>query len=296
VTRHTIVVVGATSGIGEAVALHLAHRGHRVLAVGRNPKRAAALRRRLGANSQVLRYDIATRAGCAELVQAVGDHTGKVDALINNAGVMAPERRLTADGRELNFAVHHLAPFAVTSGLLPLLRNGAMPGDPDGHDRPRIVNVSSASHRNSRADNRPVTLDLSDLDSARDYDPFLTYSRSKLANLLFTYELVRRHGHELVANAIHPGLVRTGIGRSFGPRQILTPSFPRIRVLATQLTAISPGRAAPAVAALATEPVSTNGGYYDRAVPTRSSEPSYDTHTAARLWQLTEQLCGPLNR
>ena len=82
---------------------------------------------------------------------------------------------------------------------------------------------------------------------------------------LFTYELARRHGHELIANAIHPGLVRTGIGRSFGPRQILTPSFPRIRILTTQLTAISPRRSAPTVAALATEPVSTNGGYYDRA-------------------------------
>lgn len=284
-TARTIVVVGATSGIGKAVAVKLAREGHRVLAAGRDPHRANALRGRLNADSQLIVCDVATREGCSRLVQAVSDHTDHVDALINNAGLMVPERRLTTDGHELNLAVHHLAPFAVTSGLLPLLRNGSMPGDPDGHDRPRVVNVNSAGHHTSLSGHRNLTLDFDDLDAAHHYNPFDTYSRSKLANLLFTYELARRHGHELLVNALHPGLVRTDIGRS----------FPRWRVLAAQAMAISPARAAPAIIRLATETVTTNGGYYDRTTLTRSSGPSYDTGTAARLWQVTEQICGPFD-
>lgn len=284
-TARTIVIVGATSGIGKAVAVQLAHDGHRILAAGRDSHRADALRSRLNAASQVIVCDVATLQGCAQLVEAVSGHTDHVDALINNAGVMEPEHRLTTDGHELNLAVHHLAPFAVTSRLLPLLRNGSIPGDPDGHDRPRVVNVNSAGHHTSLNGHRNPTLDFADLTSAGQYDPFLAYSRSKLANLLFTYELARRYGHELLVNALHPGLVRTDIGRS----------FPRWRVLAAQAMGIAPARAAPAVTRLATETVTTNGGYYDRTTLTRSSGPSYDTGTAARLWQVTEQICGPFD-
>jgi NAD(P)-dependent dehydrogenase (short-subunit alcohol dehydrogenase family) len=119
----------------------------------------------------------------AELVRR---HTDHVDALINNAGVMSPNRQQTTDGYELNFAIHHLAPFALTSLLLPLLRSGRAPGGPGGTSLARVVNVNSAGHQTSLGGHRDPTLDFDDLQSGHGYDPFLAYSRSKLANLLFS--------------------------------------------------------------------------------------------------------------
>ena len=268
------------------MAHRLASHAERVIAAGHDPSAAARLRAELaelGDRHVVLTCDVSTADGCTRLVDDVARHTDRIDVLINNAGIMSPDRRVCPDGRELNFAVHHLAPFTVTSRALPLLREGSVPGDPDGRDRPRIVNTNSAGHQRSLAGQLNPTLDFADLDSERAYGPFLAYSRSKLANLLFTYELVRRHGDELLVSAVHPGLVRTDIGRH----------FPRRRVAAAQLTAIPPSRAAPAITALAVEPLATNGGYYDRSNVVRSSPPSHDADAARRLWEISERLHGP---
>jgi NAD(P)-dependent dehydrogenase (short-subunit alcohol dehydrogenase family) len=197
-----------------------------VIVAGRDLSAAAQHRSELGDRNVVLTCDVSTVDGCARLVDDVAGHTDHVDVLINNAGVMTPDRHVSPDGHELNFA---------------------------------------------------------DLESERGYDPFLAYSRSKLANLLFTYELVRRHGGELLVSALHPGQVRTSIGRH----------FPSWRVAAAQLTAISPARAAPAITSLALEPLTTNGGYYDRSDLVRSSPPSYDADVARRLWEISESMCGP---
>jgi NAD(P)-dependent dehydrogenase (short-subunit alcohol dehydrogenase family) len=149
-----------------------------------------------------------------------------------------------------------------------------------------VVNVNSAGHQSSLGGHHNPQLDFDDLQSsATGYDPFLTYSRSKLANLLFSYELARRHGDDVVVSAIHPGMVRTDLGRL----------FPRIRAAALQAFATSVGKAAPPVIALATGPVPTEGGYYDQGTLTRSSPPSYDTRAAARLWAVTEQILGPFD-
>ncbi|MFC5751100.1 SDR family NAD(P)-dependent oxidoreductase [Actinomadura rugatobispora] len=283
----TVVVVGATSGVGRSVALKLAERGHRVIAVGRDAERAATLRdklrRRPGPDPEVLVGDVSTVAGRRAFTGAVPGLTGRIDALINNAGVMLPRRRVNEDGHELNFAVHHLAPFAVTGALLPLLRKGSVPGDPAGRDRPRVVNVNSAGHHTSLRGHRNPTLDFADLQAESGYEPALVYSRTKLANMLFTLELARRHGDELIVNALHPGVVRSDLGRE----------FPRLLVLATQATAISTDRAAPAVIRLAVEPVEGNGGYYDRAALSAPSPPARDRDAAARLWEVTERLIGP---
>lgn len=119
---------------------------------------------------------------------------------------MSRRRRVTAEGMELNLAVHHLAPFSVTGALLPLLRSG------DG----RVVNVSSAGHAAPMRGAGPVDIRFDDLQSERSYDPFLAYSRSKLANLLFTYELALRHP-ELTVAAVHPGVVRMSLTRDVRP-------------------------------------------------------------------------------
>jgi NAD(P)-dependent dehydrogenase (short-subunit alcohol dehydrogenase family) len=282
----TIVVTGATSGLGRHIATRLARRGDRILAVGRDPARAATLHTELqeqgNLGSVATAIDLATLAGQRAFAELVHRHTDHVDALINNAGVMSPHRDETIDGYELNFAIHHLAPFALTRLLLPLLKSGQMPDGPAGVNVARVVNVNSAGHQTSLGGHHDPILDFDDLQSRHGYDPFLAYSRSKLANLLFTYELARRHGHELVVNALHPGVVRTDLGRS----------WPRLRVAAMQVFALSPAKAAVPVTTLAVDPVSTQGGYYDRTTPVRSSPPSYDRSAAERLWQLTEQICG----
>ncbi len=280
----TVLIIGGTGGVGKATAGQLADSGHRVLAIGRNRDKARLVDvdlRRVGGAAHAV--DIAARPGWDAATEWVSQHTDHLDALIHAAGVMLPDRQTTTDGMELNFAIHHLAPFALTSRLLPVLRRGAVAHGPDHASLPRVVNVNSAGHQASLAGHINPLLDFDDLQSAKGYDPFLAYSRSKLANLLFTYELVRRYGDELAIAALHPGVVRTDIGRH----------FPRIRVAAAQAFAISPRRSARSVLSLATQPLPHNGQYFDQSTPARSSPPSHDPATAARLWAITEELCGP---
>ncbi|WP_157987760.1 SDR family NAD(P)-dependent oxidoreductase [Jiangella endophytica] len=269
----TIVVAGATSGLVRRSAEDLAAAGHRMILIGRSPDRAADLSRRLP-DAVVVAADLSTADGVARAVAAVRAATDRVDTLVNGAGVMLPDRRVTAEGLELNFAVHHLAPFSLTGALLPLLHDG------DG----RVVNVNSEGHRAPLRGRGPVAIDFADLQSERRYDPFLAYSRTKLANLLFTYELHRRHP-ELSVVALHPGMVRTDIGRH----------FPRVLVLMASLMSLSARQGADPVTRLAGADVVENGSYYDRYRTVASSAASYDRDDATRLWRLTEELRGPFS-
>ncbi|HEY1625705.1 MAG TPA: SDR family NAD(P)-dependent oxidoreductase [Streptosporangiaceae bacterium] len=267
----TIVIIGATSGLGRHAARQLGAAGNRLVLVGRDRRRAEELRAELPA-ADVITSDVATLDGAETVAKRVGDAVGAVDTLVNNAGVIVPDRRTTSEDMELNLAVHHLAPYSMTSLLLPLLRAG------DG----RIVNVNSEGHRAALFRSGPIELDVTDLNSERGYDPFLVYSRTKLANLMFTYELHRRYP-ELTAVAVHPGMVRTDLGRE----------FPRLQVAAMHAISMSARKGAAPVVALATEPGIAGGTYYDRSTPTRSSPASYDRDTAGRLWAETERLRGP---
>lgn len=273
----TVVLVGATSGIGRAAAQRLAADGHTLILVGRNEKRGESLLRELGrtpagAASSFLAADVATAAGVDRVAQYVIERTDRVDVLVNNAGIVAPERTETEEGMELNFAVHHLAPFSMTARLLPLLQAG----------QGRVVNVNSDNHRKPvRGGPGPVKLDFSDLHAEHSYDPFLAYSRGKLANLLFTYELHRRHP-ELTVLAFHPGLVRTDLPRS----------FPRIQAFLVTALAMSPRRGAEPLVRLAMSPEVRSGGYYDRFDLAESSPESHDPEAAARLWEISEKLRG----
>jgi NAD(P)-dependent dehydrogenase (short-subunit alcohol dehydrogenase family) len=208
VVSRTVAVVGATAGLGREAVHRLAAAGHRVIAVGRDPQKAAALRRDLPA-ATVIAGDVSTADGVTRVARHIRAHTDHLDTLVNNAGVMPNKRRVTGEGVELNFAVHHLAPFTLTGSLLPLLHAG------DG----RVVNVNSAGHAAPIRGTGPVELRLDDMQHEQGYDPFMAYSRSKLANLLFTYELARRHP-ELTVVAVHPGVVRTSLGRDF-PRPLV---------------------------------------------------------------------------
>lgn len=257
------MLIGATSGLGRQAAEQLAAGGHRLFLVGRDPDRAAALANRLP-DATVIAADVSVRAGIEKVAAEV---PGRIDVLMNNAGVMTPRRQVTAEGVELNLAVHHLAPWSAVALLGPLIPPGG-----------RIVNVNSEGHR-SPMRGGAVRLDPARLvDGVESFDPFLTYSRSKLANLLFTYELQRRRPEWTVV-AVHPGVVRTDLGRQ----------FPRLQVAAISAFAIPARRGAEPVVRLAAgdEPPT---GYYDRFTKVRSSEISYDEELARRVWSAAEEL------
>jgi NAD(P)-dependent dehydrogenase (short-subunit alcohol dehydrogenase family) len=262
------VLVGATSGIGRRVAEQLSAAGHQLVLVGRDPARAAALAERLP-GATVLTADVSGRAGVEQLAAGVAERVGRIDVLINNAGVMTPVRQEGTDGIELNLAVHHLAPWSTVALLGELIPPGG-----------RIVNVNSEGHR-SPMRGGIVRVDPERLvDGPAEFDPFLTYSRSKLANLLFTYELQRRRPDWNVV-AVHPGVVRTELGRQ----------FPRLQVAAVTAFALPARKGAEPIVHLATttEPPT---GYYDRFTKVRSSPTSYDETLAAQVWTATEQLAG----
>ncbi|MFI7225171.1 SDR family NAD(P)-dependent oxidoreductase [Nonomuraea angiospora] len=269
----TIVLTGATAGIGKEAAIRLAKSGHRVVLVGRNAQRGEELATRLR-GAHFVQGDLSTASGVTNVAKSIIEAISSLDVLINNAGVMEPRRKLTDEGIELNFAVHHLAPYSLTGALLPLL--GA-----EG----RVINVNSVGHARAMRGHGPVALDFDDLQSARSYEPTMAYSRAKLANLLFSYELQRRYPAMTVA-ALHPGTVRTDLGRS----------FPRLQVMAVTALASSAAKGAEPVCALATGPNVVKGGYYDRHTLSRSSSESYDEAAAASLWEITERLRGPYIR
>lgn len=269
-TVRTIALIGATSGLGRAAADQLAKDGHNLVLVGRDPKRVERLAQQLPA-AVVIGADVSTDAGIDHVTAQIEGAVDHLDALVNNAGVMIPTRQTTSEGIELNFAVHHLAPYSVTSRLLPLLQAGSG----------RVVNVNSEGHRAPLFGGGPVRIDLHDLNMEGGYDPYLAYSRTKLANLLFSYELQRRHP-ELSVVAVHPGMVRTDLGRH----------WPRIQVAAMHAMSISARKGAEPVVSLATAGSVEPGGYYNRCTPTRSSAESYDRDLAHQLWEATEALRG----
>ncbi|WP_427887634.1 SDR family NAD(P)-dependent oxidoreductase [Kribbella sp. GL6] len=227
--------------------------------------RAADLAKRLP-GAKVVAADVSVRAGVERTAAAVD---GRVDVLINNAGVMTPTYQQTSEGVELNLAVHHLAPWRTVAALGELIPAGG-----------RIVNVNSAGHR-SPMRGGTVRIDPKRLmDGPEQFDPFLTYSRTKLANLLFTYELQRRRPDWHVV-ALHPGVVRTDLGRQ----------FPRLQVAAVTAFALPARKGAEPIVRLAVgaEPPT---GYYDRFEQVRSSPISYDVDLARRVWAATEDLAA----
>ena len=196
------LVTGGTSGIGRAVAGQLAAQGATVLLTGRNRARGEAAVAEIcgqGGSAEFLPADFASLASVRALAAEVRQRHDRLHILVNNAGFVSGSRtrRLTADGDEETFAVNHLATFLLTNLLRDLLVVGAPA---------RVVTVSSDAHRMVRA------LDFDNLQCERRYKPFLAYGQSKLANILFTYELSRQlEGSGVTANCLHPGVVRTGI-------------------------------------------------------------------------------------
>ena len=198
----SVLVTGGTGGIGKATAIGLAALGARVGITGRDQARTEAAAAGIGAAPgspavDAFAADMSAQAGVRRLAAQVLDTYPRLDVLVNNAGGFWAHRHLTADGLERTFALNHLAPFLLTSLLLDRLTASAPA---------RIVTVSSGAHAGGR-------IDFDDLQGERDYSGQRAYSQSKLANVMFTYELARRlEGSGVTATVLHPGVVNTAFG------------------------------------------------------------------------------------
>jgi NAD(P)-dependent dehydrogenase (short-subunit alcohol dehydrogenase family)/MFS family permease len=271
-----ILVTGGTGGIGRATAVGLAALGARVGITGRDTARtqaaAAAIARESG-NPCVDAFaaDMSCQAEVRRLAAAVLDAYPRLDVLVNNVGGFWATRHVTADGLERTLAVNHLAGFLLTSLLLDLLKASAPA---------RIVTVSS----NSQATGK---LDFTDLQGERHYSGQQAYSQSKLANVMFTYELARRLGGTgVTATVLHPGVVRTAFAAedpSPLAKVMITVSRPFLKTPAQ-------GAATSIYLATASEVEGVTGQYFAHRRPTTSSKVSYDTTAAARLWDTSARL------
>ena len=275
----TVLVTGATNGIGQVSALALARMGAKLFITARDPARAEATRAEIarvapGASVRVLLADLSRQAeirrAAAEFL-AIGE---PLHVLLNNAGVVQLRRSETADGIETTFAVNHLVYFLLTNLLLERIRASA-PG--------RIVNVASDAHRMGGP------LDFDDLGSARRYSAMGVYGRSKLANLLFTRELARRlAGSGVTVNAVHPGAVRTGLGLNNDAPILKT----LVRLVQPFFRSPERGARTSVWACTAPELEGVSGRYFSDCREKQPSAAATDDAAARRLWDASAKLVG----
>lgn len=271
------LITGGTSGIGRATAEALAARGGTVVIVSRNAARGAravAEMRRAAGHEDVhyLAADLSAQSEVLRVAESYRQRFDRLDVLVNNAGAIFSRRQETVDGLEMTFALNHLAYVGLTCRLLDLLLASAPS---------RVIVVASDAHRRA-------TLDLDDLQSRHGYSAWGAYNRSKLANVLFAYELAQRLGGTgVTVNAVHPGFVHSGFARGLdGPLGAATRLAFRFGV--------SPERGADTVVYLATSPEveEVTGMYYRQREAVMSSEASYDSRLARSLWEISFQAAG----
>ena len=274
----TVLVTGGTGGIGLATASGLAGLGARVGIVGRDPGRTAdaadAIRRTAaGARVDTFVADLSSQAEVRRLADEVLASYPRLDVLVNNVGGYWAHRHVTADGLEHTFALNHLAPFLLTELLRGLLVASAPA---------RVVTVSSGAQAMGR-------IDFDDLQGEHDYNGQRAYNQSKLANVLFTYELARRlEGTGVTANVLHPGVVRTRFGQEDSGRWM------RLMLPVVRPFMKSPEQGARTSVHLASAPelAGVSGRYFANSAPRKSSARSYDAQVAARLWEVSAELTG----
>jgi len=264
----TALVTGATDGIGKQTAFELATRGFRVLVHGRNEAkagRAVAELREKGVRAESLAPvwgDFASLSEVRSLATRVNREAPTLDVLVNNAGIFAKKRELTADGFELTMGVNHFAPFLLTLLLLPSMRS-----QEDG----RIVNVSSMAHNRGR-------IDFSDLTFEKTFDGYGAYAASKLANVLFTVALGRRlEGSAIATNSLHPGVITTKLLRTgFG----------------TDGASLEEGAATSVMVATSPKLKGVRGKYFSDEREANPSKASQAFNDQEKLWEVSTKLTG----
>jgi retinol dehydrogenase-14 len=273
----TVLITGATSGIGRATAVGLAMLGAHLAITGRDLGRTEDAARELRAVGsgpvEIFVADLSSQSEVRRLAAEARQRLSRIDVLINNAGGCWNTRHLTPDGLEHTFALNHLAPFLLTNLLVDRLKQSAPA---------RVVTVSSNAHAMGR-------IAFDDLQGERSYSGSRAYDQSKLANVLFTYELARKlTATAVTANAVHPGVVSTSFGAE-DPGRIHRMFVPFLRPFMR-----TPAQGAATSVRVASDPAleQVTGRYFAGGTPRRSSKRSYDTVAAARLWQTSADLAG----
>ena len=272
----TCLITGASDGIGYVAARELARMGARVVVVGRNVFKTDDAVNRIIAetgnqNARYMLADLSSQQEVRRLSQDIREQLPSLDVLLNNAGAIFLSSRQSVDGLEMTFALNHISYFLLTILTLDLLRDSAPA---------RIINVSSSSHAS------PGKFALEDLPRPGSNRGYRAYGRSKLCNILFTYELARRlEGTGVTVNALHPGLVRTNIARNNGPLGRVVNFFIGARGVSAEQGAETLVHLA---SSLEVEGVTGKFFVNRQAVP--SSNLSYDTDMASGLWDLSQRL------
>jgi NAD(P)-dependent dehydrogenase (short-subunit alcohol dehydrogenase family) len=274
-TEKTVVVTGATEGIGRVTAKEIAKRGARVVIVGRNPEKTKARAEEVKTFAGHDRVDFALadfskQSSIRALGKDLRSRLDRLDVLVNNAGAINEVRQTTEDGYELTFAANHLGYFLLTEELIELLKKSAPA---------RIVNVASEAHRGG-------SMNFDDLQGEKSFSGFKAYNQSKLANILFTRELAKRlAGTGVTANCLHPGVIASGFGRN---------SEGWIGALARTFSFLlsTPESGAKTQIFLATSEAveGVTGKYFDSCKEKTPSKNARNDADAARLWEISEKL------
>ena len=270
------VVTGANAGIGLEITKSLAQKGAEVVMVCRKISRGKSalteIRKKIPTSLLTLLVaDLSIQDEIRHVADEISTKYPKIKLLVNNAGTTQRKRLITAEGFEKTFAVNHLAPFLLTNLLLDQIKQAAPS---------RIITLSSAAHRHG-------TIDFSNLHGEKRYSVCDAYSRSKLANILFTKELARRlNGSNVIANCLHPGVVYTGIWQFNAFMRFMSPMIGRFM--------LSPEKGAQTALWAATNPEAGkfNGAYFDKSKPVSTSPRAEDPRTASRLWAESIKMTG----
>jgi NAD(P)-dependent dehydrogenase (short-subunit alcohol dehydrogenase family) len=275
-TGRICVITGATRGIGRAAAEGLVRLGATVVLVCRRQTDGEEVSRELrplaSVPPEVVVADLSSQASIRSAAHQIRSRWPRLQVLVNNAGVFTRRRELTVDGLETQFAVNHLAYFLLTNLLLDQLQSGAPS---------RIINVASGAHAGA-------AIDFQDLQGERSYNGSEAYAQSKLANILFTYELARRlRGTGVTANCLHPGVIATKLLAAYM-------GAPRGGGALARTFGARPEQGAEMILYLASsdEVESVSGKYFSHGKATKSSQESYDEAAARRLWEISERLTG----
>jgi NAD(P)-dependent dehydrogenase (short-subunit alcohol dehydrogenase family) len=273
----TVLITGGTSGIGKATAVALAAMGANVVVVGRNPERGEAALEEIKAQShngsvELMLADLSVQNEVRRLAREFLERYDRLDVLANNAGLVQSKRTETPDGIETTLAINHLAPFLLTNLLLETLEQSAPS---------RVITVSSEAQRWGN-------MDFEDMHSRRSYRGFPVYGMTKLANIMFTYELAERlKGTGVTANCLHPGPVGTNFGQNnSGAMTLFFRAFkPFMR---------SPEQGADTLIWLASssEVGGVSGKYFSDRKELEAKKVAYDPAARRRLWEISEDLTG----
>jgi len=271
------LVTGATDGIGKVSARVLAELGAKVIIVGRNPEKSAIVLAELRSisgnkNIDLLMADLAVMQEVRDLAEQVISRYDRIDVLLNNAGGYFTKHEITSDGLEMTFALNHMSYFLLTNKLMELLKYSAPA---------RIVNVSSDAHYG-------VDMEFENLNGEQEYKAWKAYQKSKLANVLFSYELLKKVPGNITVNCLHPGFVATNFGHNNGG------FFGPVLKIAQRISAINPEEGAKTSIFLCSAPEvkGVSGKYFYKCQPKTSSRESRNMDTGKRLWQISSDIAS----